>query len=94
MATFRIGQRVRIVRTDYFPQFMGMEAVIISGLKPHGKYGRGYDIDVDGVGRMNPGCSQCWVLPDQIEPLQPEGSRTVVSWEECPWQPEHLRQPA
>ena len=97
MATFYVGQRVRIVGAVLLPQFVGKEAVIASPLmaakhRPTGREWCGHRLNVTGVGTHFAGARLCFA-PDQLEPIQPEGHKTV-EWNACLWRPEHLREVA
>jgi hypothetical protein len=90
MATFRVGQRVRIVRVDYAADLdvLGHEAIIVppDGIPAMdgGRYD--YDIITDNGLAMT---VSAWML----EPIQPERNQ-AIAWSECLWTPEHLREPA
>lgn len=102
MATFRVGQRVRLiaVRKVGEEHRIGKQGTIRS----IGTYGPGETIEVKNGVRMytHRGCD-CTVKWDnssrpftavkfwQLEPVQPEGNK-VVEWSECLWQPEHLKE--
>lgn len=80
MATFYVGQRVRIVNSVH-PKYIGVEATVtsISFSSPY----RPKDTmcirhDNDG---MEWSCA-----PENIEPIQPERNR-VIAWSKCLWQP-------
>ena len=86
MARFYVGQRVRIVFARY----------------AHGRCCVGLETVVDGFlddgrakltkGLPNPSPAKFWnAFTDQLEPLTDPG-REVVSWSECVWKPEHLRE--
>lgn len=83
MASFLIGQRVRVVKAYFFPEFLGKEVTITSELTQHEIWETyGYWTNVD-----------LWGTPEQFEPIQDEG-RKVVAWSECLWQPTHESAPA
>jgi len=89
MATFYVGQRVRIKWSPNRPQMIGAEArIACKSPEPF----HDWDIEVDGFpGRFAHGL---WAAKsDQLEPIQPEGHKTV-EWSECLWVPEHLREVA
>lgn len=90
--TFRIGQRVRIVRVGAeFSYLYGKEAVVISSLEPGG-FGPEHRIAVDGT--PPPPNRDAWAAcPDCLEPVQPERNQ-VTTWAALAdlWQPEHLRE--
>jgi len=78
MATFLVGQRVRIVRATKVPELIGAEAIVT---RPFGPYngdinGRHDCYIIRPVGFGEEFCAH----PDDIEPIQPERNR-VVSWE-------------
>ena len=59
MATFKVGQRVRIVSSVSTPELIGYQATIISELRTRthwttGKQYQGYDLAVDGIGTVLP----------------------------------------
>jgi hypothetical protein len=71
MSRFFVGQRVRVVRSDFYPQFVGREAVITEGLHACIKRSTGmtyycYTVDLD------PGFGP---TADQLEPILPSGHR-------------------
>lgn len=93
---FYIGQRVRIVRDDELPAFVGKEGAIAAQASD-----TMYDVLVDGYppsedfpdeGSDLGNGATYWAHEDDLEPIVPEGSRTIVTWESCPWMPEHLRE--
>ena len=96
MATFYVGQRVRLAR-DCAPENLGIEGVI-----DHFDTGRVGDNCRDG-GILESDCDcgvswdreagTAWESTSRLEPIQPEGHKTV-EWTECLWQPEHLREVA
>lgn len=77
MATFFVGQRVRIryMRTSYWRVLTGREARVV-GVGPYAACDGGYTmpgdyrVQVDG----DAGCP-AQVLADQLEPIQPSGHR-------------------
>ena len=94
MATFYVGQRVRLARPNY-AENAGLEGAITS----FDSFPVGTNF-ADGISEY---ASNCTVLfdnghehacdTDQLEPIQPEGHKTV-EWNACLWQPEHLREVA
>lgn len=92
MATFRVGQRVRVVRdlTGEYGWTIGLEGTIIEGYS---------EVEVWSPSLGNHTESAYTVLldefplrplavdPDEIEPIQPEGYKKV-SWEDCCFTPE------
>jgi hypothetical protein len=88
MATFRVGQRVR-VKSAVYPNAV---ATVTSELHLTDEGELGHRIDVDGIPPPFP--VKYWTAtPDRLEPLQPERNQTVA-WSECAWMPEHLREVA
>jgi hypothetical protein len=92
MATFRVGQRVRVVHaSDYIQRtygVIGREATVLAtDSTKHA--GHPIVIDIDGLINQHPNGVSCSSY--HIVPLQPE-SNQITTWEECPWQPEHLRE--
>lgn len=90
--TFRIGQRVRIVRCTNHPEFAGVCGIIGTDLHPH--YASGEMVHrIDGTGiPVLPGKPGWFAAPWQLEPIQPSGHQ-VTTWAEMAntWLPEHLR---
>ena len=89
MATFYVGQRVRIKLCSVMTAMTGAEALIV---RQSIKADEDWDIKVDGFpGRFDHGL---WAArSDELEPIQPEGHKTV-EWNACLWRPEHLREVA
>ena len=46
MATFRIGQRVRIISSDNWPELIGKEGTVLSGLEMGIRF-KGYEVAPD-----------------------------------------------
>ena len=100
MATFYVGQRVRIKWSTGWPELAGEQGVITSTTRDKSWAARadatvapdrwGTPVapreGVHGALRFGPSF-------DQLEPIQPEGHKTV-EWNACLWQPEHLREVA
>ena len=91
MATFRVGQRVRIRPYNSWPAAEGtIEAIVSNNTdQPHCAA-----VLVDG--HPTPPWSQyrTWSIPRHIlEPIQHEGNK-VIDWSECLWMPEHMRETA
>lgn len=98
MTTFRVGQRVRLVRypghgvnTWNLPigsegTVAGTESFPNPGFRPHGI--NDFSVTMDAVGFPNMASSSCF------EPIT--DSNTLVSWESMRdlWVPEHLREAA
>ena len=100
MATFYVGQRVRIVRSLNWPELAGEEGTIVGRSGTPGREGLSqWHVAPDCWGtHVAPGSvahSRDRFAPnsDQLEPIQPEGHKTV-EWSECLWMPEHLREVA
>ena len=57
MATFRIGQRVRIIGARFCPEYIGKEATIVGPLESRmiidGSLQDVYRLDVDGIGERH-----------------------------------------
>jgi len=98
MATFYVGQRVRIKWSLNWPELAGCEGTVF-GLAEIEE-----DDDVLCEYLVAPDCWGTHQSPyaddsvfgpssDQLEPIQPEGHKTV-EWTECAWMPEHLREVA
>lgn len=93
MATFRVGQRVRIVRVKYRIDslYIGQTGTIVDHDGKPASDGKYYPIDVlmDVPVRKDRAryCAESW----ELEPIQPEGN-SVVAWSECLWQPEEMRE--
>lgn len=81
MSTFRIGQRVRIVKCTKYNEFLGKSATITSMA-----IFTDWRLDIDGFGeRANTG--QFFAVSSwQIEPIVDDG-RQVTTWDACAWQP-------
>jgi len=85
MATFRVGQRVRMRATEYFGPYKnpsGLEGTIsgigcFEGLHSGRLYA--YSVDLD--------CGRA-LLADahELEPIKPARNQ-VIAWSECLWQP-------
>jgi len=101
MATFRVGQRVRVIDNGRplgsrrgplcdGQTSIGREATIIGPLRlarfAYSADGYAYPIDVDGLGRLNDFGNQTMAKPEWLEPIQPERNQ-VIAWSECLWQP-------
>lgn len=93
MATFRVGQRVRLIRC--FQKWHGISVgteAIIAGPIERALFGTliGYPLSIGGIIVTNGAGLHLLAAPDQLEPIVDDG-RQVVSWSECLWMPEHLR---
>ncbi len=99
MATFRVGQRVRLIHNGRPPGMrgplyngqssVGRECTIIGPLRWGNFYsgaGYAYPIDIDGLGRVNDFGHQSLAKPEWLQPIQPERNQ-VIAWSECLWQP-------
>lgn len=87
MSTFRVGQRVRVVVAIFRPEIAGREGTITSDLQPGFGINSnrdiwGYEVDIDGFGRLGPSGYPWMLRPWQLEPIQPERNQTIA-WEEC-----------
>ena len=88
---FRIGQRVKIVSTDWKGSGespIGKEGVIIAkeSIGVQSRILHDFGVETD--------CGRLVVCDShEIEPIAPEGHK-VVSWSECLWMPEHMREQA
>ena len=85
MATFYVGQRVRIINDGTLRpnhEGIGREGVIDG---EQDDVLRWSVTDMAGVG--------WWCHGDCLAPIRPEGSR-MVEWSACLWMPEHLREVA
>lgn len=98
MATFRVGQRVRIKWSDGWPELAGEEgtvtAVNMMSKRSNGEIVQGaVEVAPDCWGSSNAphpgrgGSAMFAPLPEQLEPIQPEGNKTI-SWEDCCFTPE------
>jgi len=84
MATFRVGQRVRLVYTYRLHHLLGVEATIV--FVDENDPEQPYEIKLKDSIEANQ-----WPRPHQLEPVQHDGNKTI-SWDICCWQPEHLRE--
>jgi len=73
MATFKVGQRVRVIRTKLHPETLWREATVIGalriGLSSDGSNYMGYPIDIDGFGTVNRLGGKIIAEPTWIAPL-------------------------
>jgi hypothetical protein len=86
MATFRVGQRVRLVKVSNNARgILGAECVITE-LDAKGRDKEGVFYIGHRLNKRN--ASGRWIIAPAgwIEPIQPEGNK-VVNWEDCLWQP-------
>jgi len=84
MSRFYVGQRVRIKYNmkPWGAICVGKEATILALVDEL------YALDVDGVPRPSP--QMPWLAAaDQLEPIT--DSYDITTWDQCVWQPEHLR---
>lgn len=102
MATFRVGQRVRVVHSDFCPDLIGREGTVVGDLRLATRPSAGinikwmgYPVRLDGwADDTNPSTgNKYWPAPHKLSPIQPERNQ-VVSWRECVWQPPHMRESA
>jgi hypothetical protein len=87
MSTFYVGQRVRVVRSRMFPEFVGRECVITEG--PCIYYSRTLDCLYEGyTTSLHP---QFGPRSDALEPIVDDG-RQVISWADMAdlWTPEQV----
>lgn len=89
MSKFRVGQRVRIVGTEYHGPGngpCGQEATIEQG--PGAFKGPWSGIVYTWIVMTVTG-RRIWANSEELEPAT--DSYDVVSWDTCVWKPEHLR---
>ena len=99
MATFRVGQRVRIVGAEKYPRYIGMTATVTrhgyaySALRPDGGPEPSVFVCIDGVGerRLEDGAWHNYG-PDHLAPAT--DCYDKAEWRECAWQPPHMRETA
>lgn len=89
MATFYVGQRVRIVGAGASLFLIGTEARIVrwsdrAFCRQREEVYSGWILDVQAVDGA-PFCAR----PEWIEPIVDDG-RKVIEWSECLWQPEGI----
>lgn len=83
MSRFYVGQRVRIVKCIFKPEYVGQETTVVRGLhiSRHpvtGELFECYDVAIDPEFGPKPG---------YLEPLT--DSYDKISWSECIWRPSH-----
>jgi len=84
MATFKVGQRVRIV--EALADLLGKTATIWGAATAQGDW----LLDIDGIGTNCPETGSRWAAYSyQIVPLQSQRNR-VVAWEDCPFDPRKI----
>lgn len=93
MNSYFIGQRVRIVRSDFRAELVGTEATIVGPLeKYHGLGGEWLGVPVQpdlwGSPVLNEGGRKIRFAPKlvDLEPVTYEGMQPA-KWEDCLWQP-------
>jgi hypothetical protein len=105
MATFRVGQRVRIKRSYAWPELNGTQGTMVP--RPNGVTNLGHISDTglscapDAWGskfhptEVNEFGGTVSFEPDaeQLEPIVDDG-RQVITWDACCWQPSHEGVPA
>ncbi len=86
MATFRTGDRVRIVDAPSYPWLVGTCGVVVESeaYELH-MTNRSWTVVADHDGK------RYGARPGEIEPIQPERNQTIA-WSECLWQPEEMRE--
>lgn len=89
MSKFKVGDRVRIIRTQKYPQCLGMICAIKGGLKLRTDLSTGkrllrYQLDILAPGSPH----HALVMPSQIEPYY-DGDEPA-KWSECVWQPKQV----
>jgi hypothetical protein len=82
MATFKVGQRVRVIRAVNYPHLIGREATVIGGLTQGrsdliGAYA-GYPVDIDGFGAISQSGVQIVSPPDWLAPLTDPGCESFL----------------
>lgn len=94
MATFFVGQRVKVVRVLYLENsyLIGLEGRIVQVVDSWNEFGSGYGLDVKPIWH-DPQKGYFAFSAIHLEPILPEGMQPA-SWSDCAWQPEHLRQKA
>ena len=89
MSALRVGTRVRIVRA-YHPEHLGLETRIRAFGDFRGRYNNTFLLmSIELEARDSKGRHLC-ANPEQLEPILPEGA-APAKWEECVWQPGHVR---
>ena len=99
-----MGQRVKkvkVARASNIAEVVpsGSEGVVIAIESRGGKCSCGCGLDYRATPRRpiqvhfasEPGCKVACVTWECLEPIMPEGNK-VVSWSECAWNPDMLRQ--
>lgn len=84
MATFKVGQRVRILAGPRATFLAGREATVLGALNPwaraeSGGTFSGYPVDIDGYGRLNLHDEQIYVRPEQLSPLTDPGADAFLA---------------
>ena len=91
MASFYIGQRVRVLHADYCPHALGAQATVMTGLYPE-KGAFGYGILVDGCPSGIPS-GEWFSEPHCLAPIS--DSNQLSSWEAMKelnlWIPDEMR---
>jgi hypothetical protein len=92
MATFKIGQRVRIVGAVKRHELIGREATVVSSLMwaNHVVTNQGYcgyDVSVDNLGTCWHDGTQLCFSPENLAPIQPERNKTI-EWTDCCFTPD------
>lgn len=89
MATFRVGQRVKVIGAQVTPETNGKEGTVL-GWTSDAQRGdlrwSGYCVALDGMDNSHPHTKSRYVFfPEHLTPLYDGHSK--VSWSECLWQP-------
>jgi hypothetical protein len=94
MATFQVGQRVRIKWSHALPELDGSEGTVVGAPQTGhdfitGHLYEGYPVKPDGWASQHDadGIPFC-PTGEQLEPIQYDGNK-AVEWSECLWQPKH-----
>lgn len=89
---YHIGQKVRVIKTDTFPELVGRVFTITGPRKmvtsrKTGKSWLGYSIDQEPITDYR-GTWEICPVEEYLEPVY-EGD-TKSTWSECAWQPKSL----
>lgn len=94
MSKFRVGQRVRLIKS-LKGKYVGLEATITSGLHSSPIANLGfevqhnlYSLDIEGKGPISPQ-GHTWAAPESwLAPVYDGWDK--ISWDECIWRPKEL----